>query len=309
MTRRKIEFAERLPTSTIERETQRVVDEHLPTVFATQKFFSETLGQPYPPEKVIVHIRKYFSLVDRCIDEAAEPLNSPPEIKNDFKLLFRQLYTVASIESHLAAIERGREEVLKITKGKPENIRFRPFDSQSGKLFRTSVGLLSQPIRVDSWESYHPDVEAVLIADDVTHSGVQLWSTIMVARAQFPQAKIVASVGVATSRALDYLQEFLNPKVGARVIYQRKALCLSELIKQCPLEKREPLRKLARNYFRLQLEDVAGCLRATHIITPFKMPDSVSNGPLSSVVYQGKRLPFAMEYIDSQRDRQYPAAL
>ncbi len=293
----------------IEQETQRVIADHLPTIFSVR---NRETGKLYQPQDVEKHIRYFFSQVDMSIEQAAGRLSNssliPETVVRQLQLFFRQLYTVASIESHYRAIEAGRDAALKMVEGEESRIACYSASTMSGRLFYESARLLY------AWDPYEVpkerpsrDVGVMLITDDVAHSGKQLRSLASNVR-HYHDVPLIISVGVVTTRGREKINEVLGRK--DLLIAQEGRPCLKELISQDPsTRRREQLTQLAEQFFRFQLEDPEVCLRATHIITPFKQPDACSNGKLAGVVEDGGYTYFAMRPVDSYQDRLYPKAL
>lgn len=290
----------------IERETERVISEHLPTIFATREA-SHGQREPIPPAEVERHIRNYFAEFDAAVEKTASDLRSNPLAVDQFKLFFRQLYRVAPIESHIRAIEAGKQEALRLAGGEEKNVRLWEVGSSSGELFRRSANLLAKEEPTDS-----DPAKAVYLADDVSHSGSQLAASVSTIRKSHPDAPIVVSVGVITQRARERLREKLDPARDS-LLYQEEMLDLAQLFEAVPDKKiRKQLAVLAYAFFKRHGRyDFERMLESTHIITPFKLPDAFSNGPLECLVYGDRLSWFAPQSapFDSQREKIYPAAL
>ncbi len=98
------------------------------------------------------------------------------------------------------------------------------------------------------------------------------------------------------------------------LLYQEKKLCLEEMIARFPdYNGRQKLLALAKRFFHSQGLDAEGeengGLRATHIITPFKLPDRCSNGTLRGVRYQDEYVLFTLFDVDVSLDSFYPKVI
>ncbi len=289
----------------IETQTQRVISDHLPTIYAVEKESGSSLGEPYESEKVAKHIRSFFYQVDLVIDQAGKILQSPPEVQNEFRLMFRRLYTVTNIQAHIMAVEEGQKTALKITGGKPEKIYATTPLSHSGHLFLRNMKLGFANSPCVNLCTNNQGIEAILITDDVSHSGSQIAQLVLSLKAAHPMP-IVISLGAITTRAQDFIRQYLNPSQDL-LIAQELKLSLEDMIgKIKPEKKHEQLLRLAQAYFQRQGVDVAKGMQATHVITPFKLPDDFSNGELSVVKSKSGEITFALRRVNTYRDRYYP---
>ncbi len=263
----------------IEQETRRIINEHLPTVYSIKPNVDPTKRLLYSSQEVECHIRFFFDQVDKVIEQAGLELLSPKSVMGEFKLMVRRLYTVVGVECQTRAIEAGMAAALKIAKH-PEKIWTVVPSSQSGCLFSRSAPLASVlPQEIEpSFE-----IRVILILDDVTHSGSQLAGLIGTYKAANSTWPIVVSVGAVTERARRRLGSILGP--ADQLLAQEHPLSLAEMIDQVSfIQRRNRLRQLAVRYFELQECSPIGAMEATHIITPFKLPDYLSNGELGGVV-------------------------
>ncbi len=292
----------------IESETKRVIVDHLPTVFAAKGWVSVDNIDPHElaerldqlPKKISEQINKYFALADSLIEQAGKTVGAQKNNIETFKLFFRQLYTVASIESHIAAIESGRNAALKITGSQEEAIIVWSVTSRSGGVFFRNFQRLSGEVQS---EGVQVKPRVILILDDVAHSGDQMRLTIHDAKQAYASLPVVVSLGVTTTRALEAMSPALGP--SDQIIYHSKRPCLKELIADVPSPvARMELIDLARNFFTLQgYKSIENAMMATHIITPFKLPDSTSNGVLGQLYFDQDYLSFTGV---GSKDRIYP---
>ncbi len=299
---KKIRWEREVSKDKIDWETQRVINDHLPTIFAVNS--RESDGRTlYPPEAVAAHIRSFFALADASIDEAGRDLSSPPLVVKTFKIMFRQLFTVATIESHLKAIQVGRKTALTLASGDAKKVLIYPICGGSGTMFVASAELVKhRKVAVDE-----DNPKVILLLDDVAHSGKQMREEVEDV-IKLHDVPIVVSVGVATNRALQQLSEVLT--LRDKIIFQKKALDLTAMIARERIEsRRRGLNALAEAFFYSQSRKIERAMQATHIITPFKLPDIVSNGELCIILHHGRSLSFAMKYDDPDYNGLYPAAL
>ncbi len=290
------------PLTDLEKETERVIAEHYPTIYSLRGM-SERDYQT--PETVAGHIRYFFSQVDEGIDQVGKFINSPAPVREQLKLMFRRLYHVASIKSQVKAMKAGHAEALGRTGGQEDKILIDRVDSQSGRLFKSCQRLAfgpSSPVF-----GLHINPKVVLICDDVAHSGQQMCGTVRRVHRSYPNAELVISLGTITSRAEEKIEGNLLARDA--LIYQQKVSDLSEMISQVrSANAREQLRSLAEKFFQVFGKAPCRPMRATHIITPFKLPDGVSNGSLTSFFINGRDVNFLMSDSVSE-DYLYPEAL
>ncbi len=319
--------------SALELETRRIIADHLPTIYASEYYvgaavdprsdqqipnFGEVAYLPerrdFPPVMVEAYLRFFFSQVNRAVEYSGQRINISSEARDHFKLLLRKLYTVVSTEQQIKAVEAGTQAALKVAGNNPRRVVFWRVDSDSGKLFERSTGLA---LFFASAQETRPCPKALLIIDDVSHSGSQLVSTIHSAQIKFPKVPLVISLGAITARAEILVNAVLRKQ--DKLIFQEKKLNTEELIesvKSAPMRKQ--LTQLAGAYFRDQcsLRDPAafvnylpGYFQATHIVTPFKLPDLVSNGFLSKVLFNGTTTYFDLTSEPARRNKLYPTVL
>ncbi len=317
----------------IEAETHRVVADHQPTIYALQGWASAQNDFPYTkygvglknmcdqiaasPDQVDQHIRSFFSRVDTTIDDAGKKINSPNEIIATLKLFLRQLYTVASIESHVKAVEAGAVAARKRAGGKSEKVLLYEAKGLSGGVFQKDLALIPAGRRPEVPLGEIPDWErgqykVILVVDDVAHSGENMSLNLLRVRNVFPKTPVIISVGVVTTRALECIHtDNRFDKTGDQIIWQEKRLSLGEMIAKVePEPKRQALLDLAYEYFGRQSHGTEFALKATHIITPFKLPDRTSNGPLSRVCahLNDDGVTFAMHEVQSKKNSLYPSS-
>ncbi len=268
--------AELFTVREIEIETKRVIADHLPTIYATRSRTGDRFLDPIPPNQIESHIRHFFSEADEAILAAGKLSRSPSEIVHQFQLFFRQLYTVAQIETQLGAIENGRTEALKLTSGCEEQIEYLFVHSASGNLFSRCAAINS---------GHKGSIGVVVVIDDVAHSGSQMGYAFDRAKRTYPGRPVVVSVGVITERAKEYIQRSMDRDFD-KLLYVENRFSLKEMIEAVPGRKRRnELTKLAETFFTEQRNfDFTISVRATHIITPFKLPDTTSNGPLALIL-------------------------
>ncbi len=304
MSMTKVEFS---PTenisAAIQRETKRVIDDHLPTIYSVDIAEENEL---YSQEEVARHIQEYFSVADTAIQAAGNDLQIHIHSIELFKLLFRKLHTVVSIESHLAAISQGWAVATQLAGGHAEDVLLCSKSiRKSAQLFQNSAKL---GMGRESLYPSHNHYQVLLMIDDVSHSGEQMSDALYGAKIAYPKLKIVISLGAVTRRALSQIQN--NQESGDKVIYQEKKLALDEMIAQIKsASTRNELERLAEVFLLRHTYAVAAAMTATHIITPFKMPDGVSNGLLSGLKINGIFHSFAMKEVYALRDRLYPEVL
>ncbi len=301
---------EKLPADiAIERETKRVITDHLSTIYATSPGRAIKAGrgviecEPASPVEVSRHIHDFFRQVDRLLTQIGLDYHLPLSCVKQGKLLFRQLYTTVSVESQVGAIIQGEEAARQIADGKVENIMTFPVDTSSGSLFKKSCNLiLAQKNRRTT------DPTVILVVDDVAHSGAQMASVVEMLHFNYGKIPVVISVGAVSMRAVDRI----SPKFGPsdQLLYQEKKLCLLELIARLPSqEQRDQLTKLMDRYWCYQNRNNSIGMNATHIVTAFKMPDSMSNGPLGRIDYEGERVTFSLGKIAREQSSLYPSAI
>ncbi len=299
--------AERIANFELELETRRVIADHLPTLYAVFGKHPAKNGEPINPEIAEMWLRSFFQLVDETIERAGKKVDSNRPTINQFKIFYRRLYTVAPIKAQIAALEDGKTAAIKMA-GSEDRVRFYMVDSSSGRFFAKNAALIMSDPAVFT---YGPVKEtgALLIVDDAAHSGIQLACVISDALQKYPGVPVVASVGVITRRAESALHNRYPSQ--AKIIYQQRALDLSEMIGQVKsLVRQADLRILAEEFFRSQGCSVVVGMRLTHIITPFKMPDGISNGGLNIIRHHNKTLRFDLENYDlNDRDGCYPDSL
>ncbi len=305
----------------IEEETQRVIADHLPTIYAAiyyngrvvapgtnleidkinRKFIPKYL--PVNAEQVESHIRDFFAKADSMVDLYGAQLKISQAAVDRFKVLFRQLYTVVPTDLHIAAVEDGYAAAMKIA-GSDEQIGYFTGYHRSGRL----LTLGANPSAEDESKFDLAKVKAVLLIDDVAHSGWQMAGMIARAEKKYPGTPIIVSLAAVTSRA----ELCLGHECGSqtyRLMYQRRVLSLSELIDQIKSYKlQQELLTLAREFFAQQGILHQEGLSATHIITAYKMPDGTSNGTLGKLEFPGLSARFAMDTLD-ERDSLYPSSL
>ncbi len=301
-------------------ETERVVRDHVSTIFAVQGIISD--DQPFPytklkayqivdavttaPERAEKHIREFFAKADLMIDQEAAALSLDPAVAGELKLMFRRLYTVVDIELQIKAMMKGRSLALKMVGGKEKNLLCFAISSRSGNLFRRSQQLL---FRSDPFANAEADIKALLVTDDVSHSGDQMEGVIGVLKAAYPTIPIVVSLSAITTRAKTRLADRLSGGQD-RLLFQAHRLCLSEMIKQVKSEaKRDKLTNLARAFINRQGKVFDEVMEATHIITPFKLPDELSNGELATIDEGGYPIYFTFCCVGYPNDRLYPKAI
>ncbi len=313
----------------IERETQRVIADHVPTIYAVQGWASSEYGYPFSiatvdsvceqaaaaPQKVEQQIRNFFAAADELIVESGARRQISPDSVERFKIFFRRLYTVATPELLIGAIESGQTTARKLVGGEENRVLYWQSAGKSGELFRHNLdsrfynpsGVLTQP-DYSLIDKRYPKV--ALIVDDVIHSGDQIWRSIRDARDYLPRSvSIVVSVGATTTRGLESVRKVLRSK--DILIFQEKRLGLGELIATAQVSKKQKkeLLKLAADFFSTQGYEVKVGLSATHIITTFKLPDRLSNGCLRSLTVQGQRVEFTPKPVSPKIHRLYPQAL
>ncbi len=308
----------------VQQETQRVITDHLPTIFATAFFQSPevdlnskqeiaiSLGKQYlpvrrpiPPEEVANHIKVFFAKADEVIEQIGRGQKLRPSSVDKFKLLFRKLYTVASIESHVAAIESGRAVAINLAGGDEAAVLCPHRDRRSAELFERSARLA---FTEDPYESKQkPQHRVVLLIDDVAHSGDQITAHLHGAHLNHPGLPVVISLGTVTDRAMARLREEMESHDV--LIFQEKKLSLAEMIDQIKSPSvRKELRMLAEDFFDRHTLMLDG-INATHIITSFKLPDGVSNGCLGTLSIQGICHHFSVKPVEPSRDRLYPEVI
>ncbi len=307
-------------------ETQRVIDDHVGTIYALQPWASGSRQYPFTgltpeklaeklaagPQEVAAQITKFFAKADSLVEKVARGLVLSPGVTDHFKLMLRRLYTVASIESQIAAIETGRAAALQITKGRESGIGYFPVESKSGELFKRNVQLIfTEKMAVFDYDNCHalPRIKTILVIDDVAHSGKQMFEHLNYLHHQFPNVPVVLSLAVITNRAEKEIVTQLRPV--DKFIFQEKRPDLRAMINEIGSEKiRWELTRLAEKFFIAQGHHSASGLRATHITTPFKLPDIVSNNILDQVGACGEvTVPFTFREVVGRRDRLYPTAI
>ncbi len=154
------------PQKEIERETRRIIDEHLPTVYSLRGV-PGTNRAPYSPKTVERHLFHFFAIADKIIESSASELRLDPMYITIFKLMYRQLFSVAAVETQIKAIEQGKAVALKLA-GQDSAIGFPIPTSESARLFIES----SKLIFLNSQKRKKPRVS--LLVDDVAHSGSQM---------------------------------------------------------------------------------------------------------------------------------------
>ncbi len=310
MTKLEIRSAENSVNLLIEQETQRVIADHLPTIYSVKQTLSKDIKtyKFYSPEEVETHIREFFAAIDEAIETCGRQRRAKKKTVQTLQLFLRRLYTVASIESHIRAAEQGLKAALAIAGGREELILQRHGEGQSGRLFIRTLHLLTTG---DLSANSFPRV--ILFVDDVAHSGYQMWTNVHLIRDAYPTLPVVVSVGTITDRALTNIR--LGLSGNDQLLFQEKKPCIETMVSeiQSPALRQE-LTALAAEFFTQRMSnsdfDTTGRL-STHITTPFKLPDETSNGRLASIFSDrlNKRVYFNLRPVDSQRDRYYPNVL
>ncbi len=291
----------------IEAETQRIIDTHWPTIYSLQGTEIANRRQ-FTPEEMAEHVRHFFSQVDQVIRQQAKTHHISCPIADELSLAMRQLYTVASIDSQINAVQQGKEMALSLAGGNNEAVYYDRLLTESGRLFsRTQHGVLGNDIFQHPIDRRGKNV--VLVTDDVAHSGSQMAIHIDALQSIFPTTPVVASVGVITNRGRKVIEQVLRGR--DQLIFQEKRPDLVELISQSQHDhRRAELLKLAWHFFRSQGQNPDDGFKATHIITPFKLPDGASNGILAKIFFSEKITHFTMfSRVRANRDFIYPGAL
>jgi len=276
---------EKAPVDPVEAETLRVIKEHLGTVYSIISAHDPEEDKILPPEKVEKHIRDFFALIDERIDWIAETdidqgkQTFMEKDIQDFKVMMRKVYQVATTNDCISAIETGTQAALELADNDPNAIIVCG-DNRKGSrelFYNDARMILSKGARRSSQDKTPP--KAILILDDVSHSGSQLKTAIQEMSVSFPQASIVVSVGMITTRAQEKIQPELNE--NCVVFFTKKAECLRDLVEAIKSsDRRKRISQLIEAYASSINYDLDEFLLATHIITPSKLPDSVSNGQL-----------------------------
>ncbi len=320
-------------SAAIEAETKRIIREHLPTIYATEYYDGDQVdttsnlhicyGKRYlpkrrsvPEKKVEQHLRDFFSLADCSIELVAISLGLSQEVASKFKVLFRKLYTVVSVELHIRTVEVGLAAAVELAGGKIDQVGLLSVSSYSGELFERSLFSL-KPLDPAQASMSNLPLKAILIADDAAHSGLQMAGRVRTAKKLYPKIPVVVSVGAMTARAKKTISAEMGKK--DKLLFQDERLSMSELIGQVSsAEKRQQINQLARGYFASQsiitspeIRDffIDECLRATHIVTPFKLPDSTSNGYLNSILIDGVSNYFSLSVQPSFLNMLYPGRI
>jgi len=269
----------------IENETRRIIKDHLPTILSTIIRREPADLEAISQEKIEKQIRTFFSSLDSIVDDIAKELTLKTTTTILFKVMLRKLYQVVSIERHIAALKAAECEVQRLINAGYEVVVLAS-DSQSTELFErsfslTKVGKMIKIKSLNDLQQNKSNKQAILILDDVAHSGAQLAGKIQSIKNASSDIRIVVSLAAITERALQRLKKIVNMK---HLMYQQKIVDLESLIETTRNKKiKEELYKLAETFFKRQRESLRSGLEATHIITPFKLPDSLSNSMLGII--------------------------
>ncbi len=298
----------------IEQETLRIIRDHLPTVYSISLKRKPELCCLDDEKEVDQHIRYFFSCADQVIGRVGQELELPKSVINEFKLDFRKLYTVASIESHLKAIELGRAKALRMAGGDENGILAMSTPSNSGRLMKDSAKLA---FTTNPYERFGRKIKVILLTDDASHSGAHLVNKLWNIRDDWPYTPIVVAVGTITKRALERFSDSPETNWGSgslrpidALVYSELRLSLRDMFEQIPsLSKRQQMYSLAEKFFASQNQLLRRGLKATHLITPFKLPDFVSNGELAQILLNGEKVCFTMRAVETLPDSLYPRVL
>ncbi len=294
----------------IEKETCRVISEHLPTIYSVKVTIQDGKNELelFSPREVERHIRHFFAVSDKVIESCARGLNVKKNTLQTFQLFFRRLYTVTTIESQISAVEQGIELARQMAGGEESGILHRHSGGESGRLF-TRTARLTSPTDLSQQKS--PKV--ILFTDDAAHSGEQMRINTIITKDFFPKVPIIISVGAISDRAQATIRRGLSSKDC--LIFQEVKPCLKTMIDELPVEEmRQEMMAFANCFFANHMKNANSMesgLLSTHIVTPFKLPDLTSNGRLGSIrsLFSKKEVYFTMRSADSMRDRCYPQVL
>ena len=314
----------KLENDPVEEETRRVVRDHLNTVYSVVVKRRHQDSYVLAPEKVETRIRTFFAAVDAQIDylvqqeKMLEPSADFFKVGQEFKVMFRRLYQVVTTEDFITAIELGVKEALTLADNDKDAIFIFGADIRGGsrklffkEIYRSLHGIMPPEGAMSTLSAAPPPAKSpkvILIIDDAAHSGGQLAGAMRDMHYRLPDVPIVASVGMMTDRALAELAPVITKE--DHILYTQKAECLQSMIDAEPdPQKREMLLHLADRYFSLQMGYHLGYLKATHIVTPSKIPDGLSNGTLSSTTCLDGTTVFFTKHSATTPSSLYPHSL